>query len=139
MTDSIKKTARGSLGEAGCLWRGWGVKGMGGKKGENEDAVLLAVAGRIDLSNAHFFGEKLRAYYEEGIKDITLDFSRVTGIDSSGLGKLLLFQKRLKERGGKLRIINVTSSYIRKMFKMIHLYKVIDIENIEAEIFEENI
>ena len=93
------------------------------------NSILIMNEGRIDLSNSHLLGKELQKLYEEGFKDITLDFSLVTGIDSSGLGKLLLFQKKLKEQGGKLGIINITSKYIQKMFRMIHLYKVIDIEN----------
>lgn len=102
-----------------------------GKKGNSP--VLMVTEARIDLSNSHHLREKLQLLYEEGFKVITLDFSGVTAIDSSGLGKLLLFQKKLKERGGKLKIINISSEYIRKMFKMIHLYKVIDIEDAESE------
>ncbi len=98
---------------------------------KDENTILKITEGRIDLSNSHLLGEKLQVLYDEGFKEITLDFNLVTGIDSSGLGKLLIFQKKLKERGGKLKIINITNEYIRKMFKMIHLYKVIDIENIE--------
>lgn len=93
-----------------------------------ENTVLMMNEGRIDLSNSHLLGEELQRLYEEGFRVITLDFKLVTGIDSSGLGKLLLFQKKLKEQSGKLRVINITSRYIRKMFRMIHLYKVIDIE-----------
>ena len=49
-------------------------------------------------------------------------------IDSSGLGKILLFQKELREKGGSLKIIHITSDYVKKMFYMIHLDQVVDIE-----------
>ncbi len=101
---------------------------MEGKK-EGECTALVRAEGRIDVTNSHLIKEKLETLLDEGFKTITLDLSLVTGIDSSGLGKLLLFQKKLKERGGGLRIINITSGYIRKMFNMIHLYKVINIED----------
>jgi anti-sigma B factor antagonist len=97
------------------------------KKGNS--MALVMVRDRIDLANSHLLKDQLQELYDEGFQIITLDFSHATGIDSSGLGKLLLFQKKLKERNGELRIINITSAYIKKMFKMIHLYKVINIEN----------
>ena len=99
---------------------------------KDQSTVLILSEGRIDIANSHLLREKLQALYDEGFNVITLDFGLVTGIDSSGLGKLLMFQKKLKERGGRLNVINITSEYIRKMFKMIHLYKVINIEDDSA-------
>ena len=77
------------------------------RKGRN--SILIISEGRIDLTSSHSLEEKLQQLYEEDSEIITLDFSLVTGIDSSGLGKLLLFQKKLKERGGKLEIINISN------------------------------
>lgn len=91
--------------------------------------VTLIPEGRIDVVNSQNLKQELLNLYNEGINEIVIDFSKITSIDSSGLGKLLLFQKKLKERGGELKIINVTNDYIQNMFKMIHLNKVIKIEN----------
>ena len=98
-------------------------------KRKDGDSMIIVDENRIDVSNSHLLREKLQMLYDEGSKVIVLDFNSVTSIDSSGLGKLLIFQKKLKERGGELKIINITSEYIRKMFKMIHLNKVINIED----------
>ena len=97
---------------------------------KGKSLILMLNEGRIDLTNSHILEEKLQELYNKGFKVIALDFSLVSGIDSSGLGKLLLFQKKLKEHGGKLKVINVTNKYIRKLFETIHLYKVIDIEGV---------
>ncbi|OEF98399.1 STAS domain-containing protein [Desulfuribacillus alkaliarsenatis] len=91
--------------------------------------ACLEPTGRIDMSNSHILKEKLLELYNEGFTVITVDFSQVNGIDSSGLGKLLLFQKKLKEKDGELIVKHVKSEYIRKMFEMIHLDKVIRIIN----------
>jgi anti-sigma B factor antagonist len=95
---------------------------------EDGSSVLIRTEDRIDLSNSHLLKEKLQMLFEEGYKNITLDFSLVTNIDNSGLGVLLLFQKKLKEYGGKLKIVNINGKYVREMFRKIHLYKVIQIE-----------
>ncbi len=95
----------------------------------SENKVTIKPVGRIDVVNSQTLKQELLNLYNEGINEIVIDFSNITCIDSSGLGKLLLFQKKLKERGGELRIINVTNDYIQNMFKMIHLNKVINIEN----------
>ncbi len=98
------------------------------KKNENE--VCLIPGGKIDISNVYEFEQQLYVLYNEGFNYIKMDFSNVTGIDSAGLGKLLLFQKKLEERDGELSIVNLNNDYVKRMFSMIHLYKVIKIEGL---------
>ena len=97
---------------------------------QDSQKALVTPGERIDITNSDEFKKNLLTLFDEGYKDITIDFKNVSGIDSSGLGKLLLFQKKLKEIGGVMRIVNVNNSYVEKMFKMIHLNKVIDIEGL---------
>ena len=97
------------------------------EKGDKE--TVIYIEGRIDISTSTGFKSKVLSLIEEGEKIICLDFTDVTGVDSSGLGKLLLFQKQLAEKDGKLRIRNVKSEYVRKIFSLVHLYKIIDIED----------
>lgn len=95
---------------------------------QSDTEATIIPNGRIDITNSNDLKHKLLDLYNDGFNVITIDFTNVTGIDSSGLGKLLLFQKKLKECNGELKIINITSQYVKKMFNMIHLYKVINIE-----------
>jgi anti-sigma B factor antagonist len=89
--------------------------------------AIIHLSEKIDISNSSELKDLLQGLYDENYKMITVDFSKTGMIDSSCLGKLLMFQKKFKENGGGLIIINVTSDYIRKMFVQIHLHKVIDI------------
>lgn len=98
---------------------------------ESNSKAVIKPEGRIDVVTSQDLKDMLLELYNEGFDHIVIDFSLVTSIDSSGLGKLLLFQKKLKERNGGLSVINVTSDYIKNMFQMIHLDKVIDIEYAE--------
>ncbi len=83
----------------------------------------------IDLTNAEQLKEKfLQLVEEENIDRIILDFSEVRKIDSSGLGKLLLFNKIIAENEGILKIRNVNSDYVREVFAMVNLSEIIDIE-----------
>ncbi len=95
---------------------------------KSDNLAVIIPNGRIDITNSNELKQKLLDLFDEGCNYITIDFTNVTGIDSSGLGKLLLFQKKLKERDGELKIVNISSDYVKKMFNMIHLYKVINIE-----------
>ena len=91
--------------------------------------VIVYPEEKINYTNSQKLKKKMLVLYEEGYNFITIDFSEVESIDSSGLGKILLFHKKLKEREGKLKIINVQNEYIKKMFELIHLDKVIEIED----------
>lgn len=98
---------------------------------KNNQSAEVIPHDKIDITNSDDFKNNLLELFDEGYKYITIDFSDVTGIDSSGLGKLLLFQKKLAEVNGKLSVVNVKNEYVSKMFKMIHLDKVIDIHEKE--------
>jgi len=95
---------------------------------KQEGEAVIIPDGRIDISNSQELKEKMQLAFDEGYNVIAIDFTHISSIDSSGVGKLLLFQKKLRDRGGELRVYNITSEYVRKMFNMIHLYKVINIE-----------
>lgn len=90
-------------------------------------------SGRIDIVTAKDFKNDVLSLIEKGMEKVYIDFSKVTAIDSSGLGKLLMFHKKLEERGGQLIIRNVENSYVRKMFSLVHLYKVITIEGLNPD------
>ena len=95
---------------------------------DNQEVVIRPI-GNIDFSNSQDLKDKLLELFEQEYKKVVIDFSEVESIDSSGLGKLLLFHKKLKEKEGTLVIRNVESDYIKNMFEMIHLNKVIEIED----------
>ena len=95
----------------------------------NTTKAVIIPEGKIDITNSNELKQKLLTLFDDGYSEIVIDFTNVSSIDSSGLGKLLLFQKKLKERQGELTIINITSEYVSKMFKMIHLQKVINIQD----------
>ena len=97
---------------------------------KKEDEVIVIPEGKIDFSNAEDFKENVLNIYNEGYRKIIIDLSNVSTIDSSGLGKILLFHKKLQEKDGELIIRNITSDYVRKMFNMINLDKIINIDGI---------
>ncbi len=83
---------------------------------------------RVDLTNANEFKAALQLLYDQGYSSMIIDCSRLTIIDSAGLGNLIIFQKKLRERGGELRIVNVNHDYIKHLFEMIELNRVIRVE-----------
>ena len=59
------------------------------------------------------------------IRDLTLDLSGVTFMDSAGLGVILGRYRILSLRGGKLTVC-VMSSAIDRIFRMSGLYAIVD-------------
>jgi anti-sigma B factor antagonist len=89
----------------------------------------------FDLINAEHFKQLLLSLipfstYEKSFSPVIVDFANVKVIGSAGIGKLLMFQKRLKDRGGELKIINLKNDNIRELFNTIKLHKVINIEGL---------
>ncbi len=76
--------------------------------GENGEIIL---AGRFDAAAA----EKARDMFLALNDGKVVDFARLDYISSAGLGVLLAAQKRLSERGQRLRLINV-NGHIRDVF-----------------------
>lgn len=92
------------------------------------EVPLVILPEKIDLTNSGKLKEVLFSLCEEGHGLIKLDFNKVFSMDSSGLGKLIIAQKKLRDSGGELRIINVKSSSIMDLFHSIDLHKVLIIE-----------
>ncbi len=99
---------------------------MTSQNNNDKDKIIIEVGEKIDISTSDSFKEEVLSYICEGYQQIVLDFSKVEMIDSFGLGKILLLNKELNDRGGELKIINVTSDYVKKMFDIIHLNNIID-------------
>jgi anti-sigma B factor antagonist len=95
----------------------------------NEEFGKVILSERVDLTNAGEFKEALQSLYEQGCSTIKVDCSKLTLIDSAGLGSLVMYQKKLTERGGELKLVNVNHNYIKNLFDMIELNRVINIEN----------
>lgn len=95
----------------------------------NDLKVILRPKGDINFSNSESLKNVLFEVFNDDYKEVIIDFTEVENIDSEGLGRLLLFHKKLKENDGTLVIRNIESDYIKQIFKTINLDKVIKIEN----------
>ena len=66
------------------------------------------------------FKKKLQKVIGQGVREITIDFSGVSEVDSSGIGLLVATYNSLKEEGGTLKVKNVSEN-IYLLFKVIQL------------------
>jgi stage II sporulation protein AA (anti-sigma F factor antagonist) len=86
------------------------------------------LSGDIDHHNAKFFREGLDELIDEchGIRLLIVDFSKVSFMDSSGVGIILGRYKKLKELGANLNVSNA-NPYIKRIFTLCAIDKLVGI------------
>lgn len=88
---------------------------------DSNDTIVLS--GRFDASQV----DHAKAYFSEVSETRTLDFADLDYISSAGLGVLLATQKRLREDGHALRLVNV-NPHIRDVFHFSGFDQIFQIE-----------
>ena len=78
------------------------------------------IRGDIDEPGAEKLKQRFREMNIASLREVSLDFGRVSHIGSAGIGKLLLFYKDLALSGGKIKIENVSES-IYELFGVLKL------------------
>jgi anti-anti-sigma factor len=99
----------------------------------NGDVLVLAPEGKITLGNGdQELGEAVRQALEKGARKILIDFTKVSVLDSSGLGELVGCYTSIKSRQGDLRICGLNSR-IFNLMQMTSLHSVFEVRDTEAE------
>jgi stage II sporulation protein AA (anti-sigma F factor antagonist) len=89
------------------------------------DVLKAKPIGELDHHTAEFAREDLESMIQdESIKELILDLSYMTFMDSSGIGVILGRYRTLKRRGGKVAVTNM-SSHVDRILNMSGLYQVI--------------
>ena len=91
-----------------------------------DDAYVIALSGEVDLYTAPEFKQQLLDVIGKGAKDIVVDFSNTTFIDSTTLGVLVGGVKRLRASDGQLSLV-CSDRNITKIFEITGLDRVFSI------------
>lgn len=86
---------------------------------------------RATLNEAQVFKESLLADSSAGFNKIIIDLSLCTYVDSTIIGVMVFVSKKIKESGGKLRIVipkaeTFEVSTIRGLFSGFNMFKTVD-------------
>ena len=74
-----------------------------------EAAAVVHVVGELDVATAPELREAVVGLVRQDVSEVVIDLAALEFIDSSGLSVLVGAHKRLRERGGELRLRAVPS------------------------------
>ncbi|MFR7989476.1 MAG: anti-sigma F factor antagonist [Anaerovoracaceae bacterium] len=97
------------------------------------NTLIACLSGEID----HHIAEKIRNDIDDeirlyGTKNLILDFSKVTFMDSSGVGVVLGRYKKLKEIGGKVTVRNA-GRLVKQILELSGVFSLMDYEETEGD------
>ena len=92
----------------------------------SDDAYVISLAGEVDLYTAPEFKQQLLEVIGQGGKDVIVDFTNTTFIDSTTLGVLVGGVKRLRSNDGQLSLV-CSDRNITKIFEITGLDRVFTI------------
>jgi anti-sigma B factor antagonist len=101
-----------------------------------DDAYLISLSGEVDLYTAPDFKQQLLQVIGDGAKQVIVDFSQTTFIDSTTLGVLVGGVKRLRPNGGQLLLV-CSDRNITKIFEINGLDRVFTIYPTRVEAVEQ--
>jgi anti-sigma B factor antagonist len=96
---------------------------------------VISLSGEVDLYTAPELKQRLIDAIGNGAKDVVVDFTRTTFIDSTTLGVLVGGVKRLRPNGGRLSIV-CSDRNITKIFEITGLDRVFTIYPTRDEALE---
>jgi anti-sigma B factor antagonist len=96
------------------------------------DAYVISLAGEVDLYTAPEFKQQLLEVIGQGGKQVVVDFTNTTFIDSTTLGVLVGGVKRLRTNDGQLSLV-CSDRNITKIFEITGLDRVFTIYSTRDE------
>lgn len=96
---------------------------------------ILHLSGQIDLSNIVEFTKLLLDEIDQAGESLILNLKELLYIDSSGLGALLTGRNRMKEKNGKLGLLNIKDE-IFDVMKLATIDQFFEIYKTESDIPE---
>jgi anti-sigma B factor antagonist len=92
----------------------------------NGDSFVISLSGEVDLYTAPEFKQQLLEVIGQGAKEVVVDFTSTTFIDSTTLGVLVGGVKRLRSNDGQLALV-CSDRNITKIFEITGLDRVFTI------------
>jgi len=95
----------------------------------SKEKVKIKLIGVIDFKNSDLMEDEVLKLMNKNYKILVIDFDEVESIDSSGIGKLLMLNKKLQSQDRELVLSNVNSDYLKNIFETISLKEIMKFED----------
>jgi anti-anti-sigma factor len=95
------------------------------------DVTILRLAGRLELEEGDLvFRDYVNRLLAEGRVKIVLDLKNVTRIDSAGIGMLVSKYLSTRNRGGTIKLLNLTrhSGHLMDITRLATVFEIFDHE-----------
>jgi anti-sigma B factor antagonist len=100
---------------------------------EVNDIIIIDLSGQITLGEASAaIRDEVRDQLGSKFSKILLNLADVTYIDSAGLGELTAAYTSVRNRGGELKLLNLTKR-VRDLMQITKLYTVFDVYDDEKK------
>ena len=98
-----------------------------------DNAVVVDMSGRLTIGEpVLLLRETLRVQVNDGTRQFVLNLGDVSYIDSSGLGELVSSYTTIRNKGGDVKLLKLTSK-TRDLLQMTKLLTVFDVYDDEAK------
>lgn len=95
------------------------------------NAVVVELQGRMAMGEVEEFRTKWAEAIATGSKELIINLSRVTMMDSSGIGTMIRCHSAMSVTGGTIRVVGANTT-VRQAFKITRLDKVFAFYDDEA-------
>ena len=104
--------------------------------GANRDIILLTVIGYVDTTTCKELAKQIRGFMDDNHLQLVVDLGGVSYISSAGWGVFVGEIKNIRERGGDLKIVQMTPEVI-EVFEMLEFNRILNhYETIEEAVDE---
>lgn len=90
----------------------------------NGHTLIVNLSGELDHHSAEKIREEIDLTMDKGFKNLIFNFSKVSFMDSSGIGVIIGRYKKVQRKGG-ITCITCLSDKIKRIFDISGLFKII--------------
>ncbi len=94
------------------------------------DYALVILPEKVMIPHSFNFKPAMQKAYELGHNTIVIDCTDLQMFDTAGFAYVISYQKKMKERGGEVKMINVGNVFLKEMFRTTEMSKLLSIEEI---------
>lgn len=99
---------------------------------EKDDVVIIVLSGQLTRgAPTAMLRHSVTTHLDSGKRKFVIDLENVSSVDSAGLGELIVSQRTIVNRGGRLSLLKPTTR-IKERLEMTKLATILDVYEAEA-------